>query len=61
MVILGIRKESFWGVKNVCDRRKQNVSDSSGVVAGRYRAREGSYDAVVPRIVRIYPFGGFDP
>jgi hypothetical protein len=61
MVILGIRKQSFWGVKNVCDHRKQKVSDSGGVVAGRHRGSEGSYDAVLPRIVWIYPFGGFDP
>ena len=48
-------------MQDVCVLRKQKVSDSGGVVAGRHRVREGSYDAVGPRIVWIYPFGGFDP
>ena len=60
-VILGIRKGYYWGVQDVCDGRKQKVSDSIGVVAGRHRVREGSYDAVGPRIVCNYPFGCFDP
>lgn len=60
-VILGIRKEYYWGVQGVCDRRKLKVSDSGGVVAGRHRGGEGSYDAVLPRIVWIYPCGDLDP